>query len=211
MSRFWEAFVCIILLGTFSSVEAHPTSFKGATSVELMNSSDHSQFTAHYSLHHRFSLGAEVIRHDLENATSYAGLARFGLLLHRWNHPLFQANAYLEGGIGSARIDGDQSLAYRTRIQADIEDRRYLFMTSVERFEIKDYYSDWNFKSRVGLAPYLAEFNEINAWLILQHEFQTDSKEHEVSPLLRVFYKNFLVEAGSSLKGKWMLNMMFHF
>jgi hypothetical protein len=195
-----------------ADIQAHPTSFQGATSIELMNRPKSNLFTAHYSFSPRFSLGAESLRWVKSNDESlYAGLLRAGVLLHRINHAQFQANAYLEGGAGVARIDKDQHLTYRVRAQMDIEDRRYYFLTSLERQYVQDQLANWIPKARVGIAPYLAEFDELNSWLMLQYEYHSTEKKHDITPFLRFFYRNVLIEAGSSLRGQWMLNAMVHF
>jgi hypothetical protein len=65
---------------------------------------------------------------------------------------------------------------------------------------------------RAGFAPYLAEFNELNAWFILEaNHMNKGMSDVEITPLIRLFYKNILIESGSSFKGDVQFNFMVHY
>jgi len=192
-------------------LQAHPTSYKGAKSLMMTNKPDRSELTAHYSFTHRFSLGATVLRIETENERLYALHPKAGALLHRINDPRFQANWYAYGGAGAARYQGENEFMFHAGSQFDIEDRRYYFLAAAERLDVRNALSQWDFKARVGTAPYLAEFDELNSWLILEYTYNTREKNHELTPMARFFYRNVLLETGVSLRGKWLLNLMFHF
>lgn len=64
----------------------------------------------------------------------------------------------------------------------------------------------YNWRYRLGFAPYLGGMDELQTWFVLQynHNFQ-------LTPLLRFFYKNVLWEMGATLKGKPFLTLMVHY
>src|SRR6185295_12715540 len=97
-------------------------------------------------------------------------------------------------------------------LEADIESRKYFLMGMIEGFVPTVGENFYLSSLRVGMAPYEAEFNEIATWLMLQAQHHPSlTKDYAVTPLVRIFYKNFLVEAGVSFDGDGMLNFMFHF
>lgn len=209
-----KPFATTFLLSLLASpvLEAHPAAFGGATSVISENSPDANHLTVHYSFTPRVSLGAHLTRMLGHSKDEWMLTSQTGLLLHRWNQKDFQANLYAFGGLGGLRHQGKTDLVGRSGAQFDIEDRRYYFMTEYSNHLIRNREDRHDLKLRAGLAPYLADYEELNSWLIVQYEFQPQShRKHELTPLLRFFYRNVLLEAGSSLQGKWLLNLMVHF
>jgi hypothetical protein len=53
-----------------------------------------------------------------------------------------------------------------------------------------------NTKLRLGFAPYLAEFDELSFWLILEDRKSTE--QSSVFPILRFYYRNALWEVGGT-------------
>ena len=51
------------------------------------------------------------------------------------------------------------------------------------------------------MAPYLAKFDALNTWLVLQLDVMPEMDEStRVTPMVRLFYKNFVLELGASLE-----------
>ena len=67
---------------------------------------------------------------------------------------------------------------------------------------------------RLGFTPYVVNFDGIHSWLILEWQevrFSKNQSRVEVTPFLRIFYKNLLFELGQSLDGVTKFNYITHF
>lgn len=133
-------------------------------------------------------------------------------LIKRWNMPDGQANIFNMTGAGVSRFNGDDEFSAWNSILADYETRQ--IFTS---YEIRGMYagdiekSVWQ-RARVGFAPYIAGYDDLNTWLMLQvdhHPAKEDSVV--VTPLVRFFYKTTLVEAGYSSNNHVMFNWVMQF
>jgi DNA-binding transcriptional MerR regulator len=133
-------------------------------------------------------------------------------LVKRWNMPDGQANIFSMTGAGISRYHGDNEASAWTGILADYETRR--IFTS---YELRGMYagdlekSVWQ-RARVGFAPYIANYDDLNTWLMVQidhHPAKDDSIV--VTPLVRFFYKTSLVEAGYSSNNRVMFNWVLQF
>ena len=66
-------------------------------------------------------------------------------------------------------------------------------------------------RGRLGILPFKSDFESLQIWTVLQVDAQSWSESPiELTPLLRLFYKNVLWEMGSSMSGKTWLHMMVH-
>lgn len=204
---------------------SHPVIFTGGTAVMGHHMDDMAEVEVVHSPTARTGLGLGVNRHS--HATE--ALAKGTALLWRGNYPDFQANFYLGGGVGRQfarhhagdkesplmeRIS-DHPLLYEWTVSADGEDRQiYTLAEYSETYDTKARYRQQG-KLRLGFSPYKAQSNELAMWGILEwtpERTAPHSKwQHEVTPLVRMFYKSALVELGSSLNGTFVFNYMFHF
>lgn len=186
-----------------------PVGFQGAFSLISENRPMRNQQIFHYSPHHRFSLGVRHLRFEQNSIDINAGLAQAAVIVKRWNTNKFQANIYAYGGIGGAVYNSESGLTYMSGVQADAEDRRLYSYFRFTNFLSSKFENLFAYRARVGIAPYLADYDEINSWVMLQYDFQPgQSAEHRLSPFVRLFYRNFLLELGSSTRGEWMLNFI---
>lgn len=210
-------FVSVLAISSLTEMNAHPVAFKGAISAISSNTQSQQDHLVHYSLSHRVSTGMRLIHSKTSQGDRYSVFPQLSFLLKRWNHSDFQANIYVFGGFGYERIDYSasplkQGWASVSGGEADIEDRRFYFSTQWESFNHSKLEWHFNTKNRVGVAPYLAEFDEPASWLILQHDYDSlGDGRHTVTPLFRIFYRRFLLEAGASHRGELLLNFMAHF
>ena len=96
-------------------------------------------------------------------------------------------------------------------METDWESRRYYVsgkyqVIRLSRNEPIDYA-----RFRVGIAPYLADYKELQSWFMVQVERQPEYFQTiQVTPMVRCFYRNVLWELGASTTGNWMLNFMVH-
>ena len=137
---------------------------------------------------------------------------QINVLAKRWNLPDAQGNIFVMTGAGTAVKGGDAHFAAWTGLLADYETRR--IFTS---YEIRLMYAQgieksvWQ-RARLGVAPYLANYDDLNTWFMVQVDHHPE-KAHAtaVTPLIRLFYKTFLVEGGVSTRGTVMFNLVQQF
>jgi hypothetical protein len=208
---FYRLFVLSVLLCPLSSF-AHPVAFKGATAVMTWNQPFMSETLVAYSFRSDMAFAGRISRMLMkESELKYSG-AQLNYLVKRWNGPDYQANIYVYGGGGSIRYQNQNGSASFGGIEIDAEDRKYFGLLKAEFMKgtIGDEFS--HVESRLGIAPYEAEYHEIASWLMVQAQWHpTLEKNFVFTPLARIFYKSFLLESGVSLDGDWMMNFMFHF
>lgn len=210
MKKLIEILVFIGLLLTSTSGSAHPVAFAGATSFMTNNMPGLSENTLIYSPTHRWGLGLKHVTQGEERSrwTNF----HVGFLVKRWNELHSQGNFYLFGGPGVLEKDnGKFDYFTRAGFQADWESRHIYTMlrysTGMSKAGVLEQYN-----GRIGFAPFVAGYNELNIWGILQVQHVPQREEETmITPLLRMFYKNVLWEAGSSFSGDWLLNFMIRY
>lgn len=192
---------------------ANPVSFKDGWGVMPAYTREWSDLNVNYSVTNRYSLGASLFYREGKDTTATFGVAQYNYLLKRWNEKESQANVYLSGGLGG-RTDsdhGDAAAGYGG-VEADYETRRIYTLASAETMQSADGVGFSRLRGRAGVAPYLARFESLHTWLVLQVDYMPELKtDTSVTPLVRFFYDNFALEAGVSLKGDPFLAAMAHF
>ena len=140
---------------------------------------------------------------------------QIGYLAKRWNLPAAKGNIYFLSGPGyGSKFKADKpkvtDLLYRVGLQGDFETRRiYTFAKYTEQrfFNTNDLINN-RLELRIGYAPYLAGFSELNSWVILKTAFINNFEEIIYIPTVRLFYKNILIDLGVDLDGRSQLNFM---
>lgn len=207
------SFLTIILITTRFSA-AHPVSYKDAVGLMSYNSPQMNEFLLTYSLTSRFALAATYLR----DSKSEFYIPRANFLLKRWNNDDSQANIYLSGGSGYEKY---LSKTYNTKLLelvVDWESRKYylyfdhLYLDRDNQDNLlipQRYYNHSKF--RLGMAPFLADYSDLNVWLIFQGEKHLNESQIELTQFLRFYVKNTLWEVGARLDGGWAFNYMVHF
>ena len=191
---------------------SHPSSYEGGFDFMGSSHANHKSIELIYSP--KFWLGTGLIMERRPKLWESASI-QLGYLAKRWNLPAAQGNFYLLAGPGyGSKFDTSNNkvtdLLYRVGLQADYETRRiYTFAKYIEQrfFESNELINN-RLELRAGYAPYLAEFTELNSWIILKAVFTKELKEVTYIPTARLFYKNFLVDLGVDLDGGAQLNFM---
>lgn len=205
-------FGLIFLLGPHLLL-AHPVSFKSSTGIMSYQSPIISHSQLNYSFEYWFAGGIHHIRRPNMSDRS-ATLASANLLLKRWNGDSLQANIYLSLGAGHSELGPQPITAGLGALQFDIEDRDYYFLAKhtligdTKRFELSQSVL------RIGLSPYVEDYDGIHSWLIVEWQstnFYDGRDLVDVTPFLRVFYKNLLFEVGQSFDGITKFNYIAHF
>ena len=195
-----------------SAAVAHPVAYKGATGVMTWNQPFMSDQWVTYSFKPNFAVAGRFMRMQMKDGEQrYSGL-QLDYLVKRWNGDDHQANIYIYGGGGVVNFGGENGGAHFTGFEADAENRKYFSLIKAEYMKptVGDEFA--HVEGRLGIAPYEAEYSELATWFMIQGQWHPNlQKQFVVTPLARLFYKSFLLEAGVSLDGDWMMNFMFHF
>lgn len=194
--------------------QAHPVSFAGSYSIMTWNSDEMSEWMFIHSFTAQNAIMARYVRLKTEDGERSFYLPQANFLLKRWNELDSQANVYLSVGHGGEKIKDSFKSTSAIALDADWESRKYYvsFKEDILISHKNPGATIYLTKVRAGFAPYLAEFNELNTWFILQAETINKSEEtFTLTPLIRLFYKNVLTEAGVSSRGQAQFNFMVHF
>lgn len=203
--------LALVLLST--PARAHLVSSKDSTVVWSTQRPQEGRLHFNRSLRSWLAVGASHDRIEQPEGTAQLAYGQANFLVRRWNRPGSQANLYATGGLGAGRLDDGTRLAWQGSLTADWETRDEFLMVMAEHVRLQGARSFNHLMARAGLAPYRAEYDELQAWLMVDAEWRPyfRSERFMVTPLLRFFYRNVLWEMGSSLRGSWMLNLMVHF
>ncbi len=197
-----------------NTAAAHPVAYAGSYSLMAWNSKEMTDwmFTHSFTSKNSLSIRHQRILTDEGERTFYFPHVNF--LLKRWNEFNSQANVYLSVGHGGEKINSSFKDTSFLAVEADWETRKY-YVSAREEILIASRDSSKNIyqtRVRAGFAPYLGGFDELNSWFILQFEKSNSSMdEYTITPLIRFFYKDVLIETGVNQKGDSQFNFMVHF
>jgi hypothetical protein len=170
------------------------------------------EIEVNYSFSRKEAVGLLATTADTEEGSMTMMIPKFNYLAFRNNEKNSQANVYLSLGAGSADFKDDTNIVGLASVQADYETRRIYTLAHVETIQSSGG-SDLNhFRYRAGVAPYLEGYEGIHTWLIAQVDYSPEMEDDwTVTPLVRVFHDNILLEAGVSLKGDPFFALITHF
>jgi hypothetical protein len=196
-------------------IQAHPVIYQDGFAFSSSNMPSYSDNYLMYSYSSRFAAGINHWRFTQGRDNTELGLLKLNHLLWRKNGEDFQSNIYLHGGVGVVDSELDRRATediYMLGAEVDWETRS--LFTSLKHYEFHSpKVTDIPMtQARVGFSPKLADFQELQTWVMLQGMYAPDvDRSVMLTPLLRFFYHNVLWEMGSSLRGEWMLNFMIHY
>lgn len=151
------------------------------------------------------------LRSDLDDRTRDITYARLNYLLKRWNREAAQANVFVWGGAGRARIGGttDNRFAWHAGFQADYETRRVYSSFKSELHE-SSVFSHRIDTLQLGLAPYEHDYEDLATWFVVQGRRATGEifDGTEWALLLRLFKGGTWLEAGATADGKLQAMLM---
>jgi len=204
----------VAFLAKPSVSNAHPVAYAGSNSIMTWNNPEMSEWMFAHSFTSHYALAARYFRNETVDGKREFYIPQLNFLLKRWNELESQGNVYLSIGHGGEVVGTSFKDTSLLDFEADWESRKYYISFKQEallanRDSSQNIYTS---RFRMGFAPYLAGFEELNSWFILQFEKSNKSKmEYTITPLIRLFYKNVLIETGVSQKGDAQLNFMVHF
>jgi hypothetical protein len=191
---------------------AHPVSFKGSWMIESKFSSPMTEMGIGHTLGYSTALWVKAMSFPIQH-TDTLGFIQINHLLKRWNSEDSQGNIYIGAGKGQS-INLNSSLPPLRNIslgffQVDWETRQVYFMIDHQNFSTNTPHTAVT-RARGGFAPYLSDFDQQSAWMILEVA-QFDHEFLDIRGILRLYYKNILYEIGGSMNGQAIVNLMTHF
>jgi hypothetical protein len=196
-----------------SAAGAHPVSYQDNIGIMSYNSQKMNDLLLTYSLTPRFAVAHTYIR----DSKSEFYIPRANFLLKRWNETDSQANIYFSFGSGIEKFNSINSSAHLGELVLDWETRKYytslthLYLRRDNQTNTALPLQDYNYtKARLGFAPFLADYEDLNVWFISQFEKRNDEAQIETMQFLRFYRKNVLWEIGAGFDGSLAFNFMIH-
>ena len=190
---------------------AKPLSYVGGLMLMQENDETGHTFSFDYTLTPTHAFGLYV-KQD-ENGKEILMLSpELNTLLKRWNFEDGQGNIFNMSGAGVAYYKGNTEPALWTAFLVDYESRRWFLSYELRFVYDGDIEKSFWQRTRIGIAPYFANYNELNTWIMLQVDHHPAKHDHFVAtPLLRFFYKAYLFEVGYSSNKHIMINWQVQF
>jgi len=190
---------------------AHPVAYDGARQWMSGITGDAFNLEFYHSYTAKTAWGLHSMWFDRDQDDGFIAL-QHNWLLQRWNLPSAQANVYAGLGGGAAKREGESAkFAGIGYFRADYETRR-VYTAFETKGMASQAFKRGIFGVEAGFAPYLAEFDELNTWFILQAKHTTGMKdEFDLIPKLRFFKNNIFAEIGVTHRGKPVASLMIHF
>ena len=199
---------------------AHPVTFENGTAVSSIHRPKMTHTQVNYTLSRNFAIATSYIRLDLDSQTISAPIVHANTLLKRWNQIGSQANVYGIIGVGYNVETDTNNLAL-----ANYSDRSFGYFSAQTDFETQRIYTAlsgfsmlgndlfaYGGRYRFGIAPYIADYNELQVWVVGQADYMSDMQDQPYfTPMLRFFYRTVLWETGVSFSGTYWFQMMAHF
>ena len=195
-----------------SDLWAHPVSYKDAYGIMPTIMSERRDLELNYSFTASQAIGLSLIQIEQLEGDAEFLIPRYNQRIYRRNKIDSQLNVYLNLGLGSEINRDSGGATLLTGFQTDYETRRIYTLLSTEYLQNEGGEDCGSSRYRFGVAPYLADFESLHTWLIAQVDYNPELSESLMfSPVVRFFYKNYLLEVGSSLDGQLFVAGIFHF
>ncbi len=206
-----QLFLLAIILFIPTDLFAHPVSFKDGYGIMPSYMNNRRETELNYSYSHSSAVGINYMYMKYKDQDIQFVLPQFNHKFYRNNELGSQTNIYGSFGAGYSDYANRDNLAGMLAFQADHETRRVYTLLSGEHLQT-DGANTERIRYRAGFAPYLANYEDLNTWIIAQVDY-TPQMENEftVTPMIRLFYQNYLIEAGVSLRGDPFFAGIFHF
>jgi len=176
--------------------QAKPLSYVGGTMVMQEN----------YTFNPHFALGL-YSKYEINQDEFWMAGPQLNTLIKRWNLPDGQGNIFSMTGAGMARQGSNNQPAAWAALLADYETRRWFFSYEPRVMYAGNIEKSFWQRAHAGFAPYLANYDELNTWLLIRVDHHPAKNDHfVVTPVLRFFYKTIWLELGYSSNNHVMVN-----
>ncbi len=210
-SKSLAALAMAFFLGLVSNAEAKPISYVDGFMVMQENDETGNTISLDYTLSPKYAIGLYAKKENGGKEFETIG-PQFNYLVKRWNLPEGQGNIFSLTGAGISRYEGDNEASAWTGILADYETRRIFTSYEARVMYAGDIEKSVWQRARAGFAPYLANYEDLNTWFMVQVDHHPAKEDTiVVTPLVRFFYKTTLVEAGYSSNDRVMFNWVLQF
>lgn len=204
--------IATIIACSAAAATAHPVAYDGARQFMVGISGDTRNLEFYQSYTARTAWGLHAMAFDRDHADDGFAAIQHNWLLHRWNLSNAQANIYAGLGAGAAKREGfSAEPAAVGFFRADYETRR-IYSAIETKAVTSEAFNRGILSAEAGFAPYLADFDQLNTWIILQAKHVSGPGDDlDVIPKLRFFKDNIFVEIGATHRGKPVASLMIHF
>lgn len=197
-----------------SSSDARPISYSGGTTLMQTNNWEKNRLHYHYTHDAKNSFGIVLEHEDDTNRQNLNG--QWNHLLARSNTVTSQTNLYLKSQLGIATKGERYASNAEFALAGDWETRRFFTSyAATGRYANGIDNGSFHQKARVGIAPYIAGYGESHTWLMLQLEHHPESSNDDekviLTPLVRLFKGDYLVELGINNNGGPLFNWIARF
>ena len=191
-------FLLITLLFSSGYCFASAVSYAGGTTLMQSHNNIFDSVHLHYSASSKYSLGYRF--EYLNQKNLFAHSMQVNNLIFRKNAKNYQTNFYIKSGLGLIHSDTQIEPLLYSGLALDWETRRFYASYSNRFYWGHDLFSLINNRYRLGIAPYIANFGDFHTWLMLQIDHNPiNDEELIVTPFVRFFVSNYLLELGYSL------------
>ena len=199
--------ICVAALA-----QAKPLSYVGGTMAMQENDETGHTLSIDYTFDPHFAFGLYSKYEINQSREFWMTGPQLNTLLKRWNLPEGQGNIFLMTGGGEARQGSRNEPAAWLTLMGDYETRRVFFSYESRFMYARDIEkSAWQ-RAYAGFAPYLADYEQLNTWLLLRLDHHPAKNDHfVVTPVIRFFYKTIWLEAGYSSNNHVMVNWTVQF
>lgn len=213
--RIYLRFCCALMFGAAQLASARPVSYPGGWTVMQTNNRFAHGLHLHYSPTAKYSIGYKG-EYWRDKQWQFQG-AQLNILLKRWNQKGSQANIYFKNGLGIGHSDypsfeGRTCAAMFSALAADWESRRFFTSYAARMTHANDIETFWMQQARIGIAPYIGDYGDIHTWLMLRlDQTSMNADQLVLTPMLRFFKAQYLVEIGVSHRGDFLFNWIIRF
>jgi hypothetical protein len=204
-------FLLALIISAAFSAQGKPLSYVGGTMVMQENDETGHTLSIDYTFDPRFAVGL-YSKYETNQDEFWMAGPQLNTLVKRWNLPEGQGNIFAMPGAGIARQGSRDDPAAWLTLLADYETRR-VFFSYEQRFVYAGSIekSFWQ-RAQAGFAPYLADYEQLNTWLMIKVDHHPAKNDHfVVTPFIRFFYKTYWLEAGYSSDNHVMVNWTVQF
>jgi hypothetical protein len=194
---------------------AGPMGYNGSTMAMGDFGRDWAEAWVNHAVTPRDALGAGYtwMRSDDGKVIRRVAEATYTRLVHRWNLPHAQANAWFVVGAGAMSgtgLDGER-FAWTPGAQLDYETTR-VYVAAMGRLYRSGGVANDYAAVRAGFSFYEAEYEETQPWFVVEaRRMRGLSDGVEVTPMLRFISSRYFVEVGANLDGRPRVNFMYVF
>ena len=187
-------------------MQAKPLSYVGGTMVMQENDETGYTLSIDYTFDPHFAVGL-YSKYEIGGNEFWMAGPQLNALIKRWNLPDGQGNIFSMTGVGMARQGSNNQPAAWAALLADYETRRWFFSYEPRVMYAGNIEKSFWQRAHAGFAPYLANYDELNTWLLIRVDHHPAKNDHfVVTPVLRFFYKTMWLELGYSSNNHVMVN-----